>query len=156
MTLPPLPVGAMNRTLSLVPSQHAALSPAPPSSRHVVGVKALGIREKLGLKSASILPLRRWVSPPPRSRQLETSLINASVRVLLLWSPWEGVNGSILCGRGGCFSMLPASFLPLCRSSPLQTPLGPLLASPSRGLVVLQARHTGRDPRCFLIRGRWC
>lgn len=42
MALPPLPVGAMNRTLSLIPSRHAALSPAPPLSRHVVGVKAWG------------------------------------------------------------------------------------------------------------------
>ncbi|XP_033949803.1 pumilio homolog 1 isoform X4 [Pseudochaenichthys georgianus] len=32
----------MNRTLSLIPSRHAALSPAPPLSRHVVGVKAWG------------------------------------------------------------------------------------------------------------------
>lgn len=59
VAVPPLPVGAMNRTLSLIPSRHAALSPAPPSSRHVVGVKAWGVREKLGLKSATIHPLRR-------------------------------------------------------------------------------------------------
>lgn len=57
--VPPLPVGAMNRTLSLIPSRHAALSPAPPPSRHVVGVKAWGVREKLGPKSATIHPLRR-------------------------------------------------------------------------------------------------
>ncbi|GLD65861.1 pumilio homolog 1 [Lates japonicus] len=49
----------MNRTLSLIPSRHAALLPAPPSSRHVVGVKAWGVREKLGPKSATIHPLRR-------------------------------------------------------------------------------------------------
>lgn len=55
----PSPVGAMNRTLSLIPSRHAALSPAPPPSRHVVGVKAWGVREKLGPKSATIHPLRR-------------------------------------------------------------------------------------------------
>lgn len=46
VTLPPLPVGAMNRTLPLIPSRHAALLPAPPSSRHVVGVKARGVKRK--------------------------------------------------------------------------------------------------------------
>lgn len=56
---PPLPVGAMNRTLSLIHSHHAALLPAPPLSRHVVGVKARGVREKLGPISATIHPLRR-------------------------------------------------------------------------------------------------
>lgn len=57
--LPPLLVGAMNRTLSLIPSRHAALLPALPPSRHVVGVKPWGVGEKLGLKSVTIHPLRR-------------------------------------------------------------------------------------------------
>lgn len=52
-------ISAMNPSLPLGPSRHAALLPAPPSSRHVVGVKAWGVRDKLGPKSATIYPLRR-------------------------------------------------------------------------------------------------
>ncbi|XP_061786982.1 pumilio homolog 1 isoform X1 [Nerophis lumbriciformis] len=40
-------------------SHHAALASTPPPSRHVVGVKSWGAREKLGPKSATIHPLRR-------------------------------------------------------------------------------------------------
>lgn len=52
-------INAMNPPLPLSPSRHAALLPAPPLSRHVVGVKAWGVGDKLGPKSAAIHPLRR-------------------------------------------------------------------------------------------------
>lgn len=60
--LPPLLVGAMNRTLSLIPSRHAALPPAPPPSRHVVGVKPWGVREETGAEIRDHPP-----SPPVSS-----------------------------------------------------------------------------------------
>ncbi|KAF3833829.1 hypothetical protein F7725_025033 [Dissostichus mawsoni] len=62
----------MNRTLSLIPSRHAALSPAPPLSRHVVGVKAWGcggmssvcvLKRKAVLWQDSFSPHHRTTSP---------------------------------------------------------------------------------------------
>lgn len=59
----------------------------------------------------------------------------------------RGVKRRISRGWSGClpFCCLPPSSR--CVGLPLQTALGPLLASASRGPVGLQGRQTGRDPR---------
>lgn len=111
---PSLPLdGAMNRTLPLIPSRHAALLPAPPLSRHVVGVKAWGVTDKLGPKSVTIHPLRRWVLTSVGTRLSDLSVICPSVFKL---SPPGALRAS-KCGELGdaeaAASLSAACLLPL-------------------------------------------
>lgn len=121
----------MNRTLSLIPSRHAARPPAPPPSRHVVGVKSWGVGEKLGLKSATIHPLRRWVLLPSPSRQYRGALTRAPAHYCSHGGP-KRVKMGVLCGLSDWLSFSPPSSR--CVGLPLQTAYGPLLASASRDL----------------------
>lgn len=143
--LPPLLVGAMNRTLSLIPSRHAALQPAPPPSRHVVGVKPWGVGEK----RAEIRD--HPPSPPVSIASVSVGIGQGGLKrrtgwlLSFLWR--EKAKMSVLCGLSDCFSLSPSSSR--CVGLPLQTARGPLLASASREPVGLQGRETGRNPRVF-------
>lgn len=134
----------MNRPLPLIPSHHAALPPAPPSSRHVVGVKAWGVREKLGPKSATIHPLRRSVSPPLYSRLVKMFVIRASMRALSPYRPREGVICSISCDWRGCF--------PFCCLPPSSRCVGLPYPDSSRAFVSI-----GVSVVCYVVStaGRW-
>lgn len=115
---PPLPVGAMNRTLPLIPTHHAALSLAPPSSRHVVGVKAWGCQRETGAEIRDHPP-----SPPvsitfyPVAAALGISCPRIGAGIVKVMAPSEVRREYLRVSGGQPPFLLSASFLPLCRSS---------------------------------------
>lgn len=95
-------------------------------------------REKLGPKSATIYPLRRWVSPPFSAAVVRRCIYSRTGAVFSLLRFGEGLKMSISCDWNASLSMLPPSSR--CVGLPLQTALGPLLASASWDPVGLQGR----------------
>lgn len=108
----------MNRTLPLIPSRHAALLPAPPPSRHVVGVKAWGVKRERETGAE----IRDHPPSPPVSI---TVSVAAVARVAAYSRPGAGIVAMAALSAvkpRGVFceaeaSLSATSFLPLCRSS---------------------------------------
>lgn len=125
-------------------SAPACSSTEPPCCRS----ESLGCQRETGAKIRDhppSPPVSIAAFPVAAVRGVISSLLRA---VLSSRRLWKGLTTDISWGWSGCFSFLPPSSR--CVGLPLQTALGPLLASASREPVRLQGRQRGTDPRVFM------
>lgn len=142
----------MNRTLPLIPSRHAALLPAPPPSRHVVGVKAWGVKRERETGAE----IRDHPPSPPVSNTVSVVAVAWGTAYLRSGAGIVTMAAQRAVKPGGCFVKLKRPFLlppsSRCVGLPLQTALGPLLASASRGACAAAgSADRWRAPALLLI-----